>query len=112
MGETTSSGAALSGASTKSDTRGKGKPSASAALPAFAMPVERAGRRKSVRSRKYVFHYNSLPIYWTYARSIKGALRRVNALGMDVPACVEDCHGPEIWWREDAEMNKAKGLKG
>jgi len=52
--------------------------------------------------KKYVFHYGCLPTYWLYARSIKGILRQVDAMGMDVPVCIEDCHGSEIWWREDA----------
>ena len=65
-----------------------------------------------MRDKKYVFHYGSGLVYWTYARSIKGVLRQVDAVGMDVPACIEDCRGPEIWWREDAARDKANRPRG
>jgi hypothetical protein len=52
--------------------------------------------------KKYIFHYGGLPIYWTYARSIRHVLAQIEAWGMDVPDCIEDCHA-EIWWREDHE---------
>lgn len=58
-------------------------------------------KRPAVHNRKYVFHYNTLPLYWTYARSVKEALRQVDAMDMDIPDCIEDCHGSEIWWKED-----------
>ena len=62
--------------------------------------------------KKYVFHYGAGLLFWTYARSIRGVLRHVGAMGMAVPVCIEDCHGPEIWWREDATRNRAKGSRG
>jgi hypothetical protein len=52
--------------------------------------------------KKYGFHYGCLPTYWTYARSIKHVLRQIEDKGMGVPVCIEQWHGPEIWWREDA----------
>ena len=50
--------------------------------------------------KKYAFHYGSLPLYWLNARSVKGVIRQLKAKGMDVPDCIEDCHGSEIWWRD------------
>ena len=50
--------------------------------------------------KKYVFHYGDGLVYWLYARSIKGLLRQLDEMGMDVPNCIEDCHS-EIWWKED-----------
>jgi hypothetical protein len=50
--------------------------------------------------KKYFLHYSTQPVFWLNARSIGGVLRQLRAKGMDVPDCIEDCHG-EIWWKED-----------
>ncbi|MEI7881869.1 MAG: hypothetical protein WCI95_13475 [bacterium] len=54
--------------------------------------------------KKYVFHYDAPPLYWLNARSIKGVIRQLKAMGMERPVCIEDCHGSEIWWNEDGEQ--------
>ena len=51
--------------------------------------------------QKYMFHYGGPPIYWLSARSVKGVIRQLDAMGMEPPVCIEGGHG-EIWWREDA----------
>jgi len=58
--------------------------------------------------KKYVFHYGSLPLQWLYARSLKAVIRKLETMGMEPPVCIEDCHGAEIWWREDG----FQGIRG